>query len=178
MRTARLRLRPLAAADLDALVALDADPEVMRHVTDGRPTPRWLYEEALLPRMLGAATADRPGFLVAEDPEGAFLGWFHLRADRFEPAWAELGWRLRRAVWGRGLATEGAAALAAWARARDPLVVLSARTVPENRASVRVMEKVGLGFAGAFVFPAGGDPRFPMPAATGVLYRSPADHAG
>jgi RimJ/RimL family protein N-acetyltransferase len=37
--TDRLRLRPLATRDVAALVALDSDPEVMRYINGGRPTP-------------------------------------------------------------------------------------------------------------------------------------------
>ena len=51
------QLRPITVADLDALVALDADPEVMLFINVGQPTPRALAAEVLLPRMLGAETA-------------------------------------------------------------------------------------------------------------------------
>ncbi len=40
LETERLRLRRFVAADADLLVALDADPEVMRYITYGKPTPR------------------------------------------------------------------------------------------------------------------------------------------
>ncbi|HRI10181.1 MAG TPA: GNAT family N-acetyltransferase, partial [Nannocystaceae bacterium] len=103
--TARLHLRRLRADDLDQLVALDADPEVMRFITGGQPNPRELYEAELLPRML--AWDDLPyGFLAAHEGE-RFVGWFHLRPSVAEPAILELGYRLRREAWGRGLATEG-----------------------------------------------------------------------
>ena len=39
-QTGRLRLRRFATADVDNLVALDSDPEVMRYLTNGKPTPR------------------------------------------------------------------------------------------------------------------------------------------
>ena len=38
--TERMRLRPITLDDVDALVALDRDPEVMRYLSGGRPTPR------------------------------------------------------------------------------------------------------------------------------------------
>ena len=94
-------LRPLTADDLDALVALDQDPEVMRYINGGTPTPRVVAEELLL-RMLAQATAPGLGFFAVEASDGDFLGWMHLRLDSFEPAWAEIGYRLKRcARWRR-----------------------------------------------------------------------------
>ena len=164
------QLRPITVADLDALVALDADPEVMRFINGGQSTPRELAAEVLLPRMLAAATRPGLGFFAVESPEGAFLGWVHLRLDSFEPAWAELGYRLSRRCWGQGLATAASRLLAD--RALDELGfdTLSARAMPDNLASRRVMEKVGLRETGRFTFPARELPGLSLPAAPGVLY--------
>ncbi len=174
IRTPRMVLRPLRREDLPSLVALDADPEVVRHITGGVPTPPAVVEEVLLPRMLAAGGGDpRLGFFAAEDPaDGTFLGWFHLRPDTFEPAWLELGYRLRRACWGRGLATEGTLALRAFAAAEWPGRPHSARTVPENAASRRVMEKCGLSYAGTCRFPARAWPGLSLPELDGVVYLS------
>ena len=46
LETARLRLRAFTADDVDRLVELDSDPEVMRYITYGVPTPRDVYERA------------------------------------------------------------------------------------------------------------------------------------
>ena len=106
------QLRPLTADDLDALVELDRDPEVMRFINGGQPTPRALYVELLLPRMLAAATRPGLGFFAIESAEAGFLGWVHLRLDSFEPSWAELGYRLARPFWGQGVATGASRVLA------------------------------------------------------------------
>jgi RimJ/RimL family protein N-acetyltransferase len=164
------QLRPLAETDLDALVALDADPEVMRFINGGQPTPRALCAEVLLPRMLAAATRPGLGFFAVESPDRAFMGWMHLRLDTFEPSWAELGYRLGRPWWGHGVATSASRLLTR--RAFDELGfdVVSARAMPENGASRRVMEKVGLREAGRFVFPARALPGLNVPEVQGVLY--------
>lgn len=149
--TARLHLRRLRADDLDQLVALDADPEVMRFITGGQPNPRELYEAELLPRML--AWDDHPyGFLAAHEGE-RFVGWFHLRPSVAEPAILELGYRLRREAWGRGLATEGALALLAHAFDRLSQPAVDACAHPGNAASIGVMRRCGMTPAGAFVHP-------------------------
>jgi RimJ/RimL family protein N-acetyltransferase len=163
-------LRRLGAEDVDALVALDSDPEVMRYITGGLPTSRAAYEQVLLPRMLGQATAPGLGFFAVESPKREFLGWVHLRRDTFEPAWAELGYRFKRVTWGKGLATRVSRTLVA--RAFDELgfETVSARTVPENLASRRVMEKLGMKYAGEFEFPGSQLPGMVLPPLPGVLY--------
>ena len=60
LETGRLRLRRFDADDLDRLVELDSDPEVMRYITYGVPTPRATYEDVILPRWF-AIYAQTPG---------------------------------------------------------------------------------------------------------------------
>ncbi|MEQ1507091.1 MAG: GNAT family N-acetyltransferase [Myxococcota bacterium] len=171
--TPRMHLRPIRPDDLEALIALDADPEVVRFITGGLQLPRAAYVDGILPRMLAAGADDpRLGFFAAHEdgPDGPFLGWFHLRPDVFEPAWLEVGYRLRRSAWGQGLATEGTLALLAHARACWPGVVLSARTMTDNGASRRVMEKCGLALRGSFTYAARTYAGVALPAAAAVLY--------
>ncbi len=154
LETERLRLRRFTAADVDLLVALDADPQVMRYITYGKPTPREAYVKTYLPRWF-AIYAAQPGFgyFAAERRDtGDFLGWFHLRDDRIEPEYVELGYRLKRAAWGQGYATEGARALLAHGLAGLGIERISSRTLLGNRASQRVMEKCGLRRVGEFVY--------------------------
>lgn len=145
LSTDRLRLRKLGAEDLDALVELDADPEVMRHINDGVPNSREQYLDSLLPRMLAWSTEDPVGFYAAIH-EGEWIGWFHLRPSIADEAALELGYRLRRTAWGRGLATEGSRALAGFAvdELRPPWIDGCAR--PDNLASIAVLQKCGLSY--------------------------------
>lgn len=141
--------------DLDRLVALDSDPEVMRYITFGVPTPRETYECVVLPRWLAAAADDpRLGYFAAEDrTSGEFLGWFHLRPDRFDPGEQELGYRFARSHWGRGLATEGGLALIEHGFRVVGAPKISSRTLAGNLASQAVMRKCGLAFECGFVYP-------------------------
>jgi RimJ/RimL family protein N-acetyltransferase len=155
LETERLRLRRFTLADADLLVDLDSDPEVMRFITYGQPTPRSAYVDTYLPRWLAIYDA-QPGlgyFAADRRDTGEFLGWFHLRNDRIEAAYVELGYRLRRAAWGHGYATEGARALVQHGFTRAGAERVSARTLAGNRASRKVMEKCGLRYAGDFVYP-------------------------
>ncbi|GGO12372.1 GNAT family N-acetyltransferase [Micromonospora parathelypteridis] len=143
--TERLRLRRLTTADAGALVELDSDSEVMRFLTGGVATPLATVRDEQLPRLL--AGYDRhPGLgrWAALDREtGEFLGWFALdpSADGTE---AELGYRLRRATWGRGLATEGSRALVRYAFDTVGVRRVWAETMAVNERSRRVMAKAGL----------------------------------
>ena len=151
-RAARLYLRRLQPNDASLLFELDSDPEVMRFISKGQPTPLARIEKEYLPRMLGYYRHSPPqGFWAAHlrDTE-EFIGWFHLRPDKIEPQAMELGYRLKRKFWGRGLATEGSRALLGNAFGEWRYEMVCARTLAVNLASRRVMEKIGLRFEREF----------------------------
>jgi RimJ/RimL family protein N-acetyltransferase len=147
LRTERLVLRKFTPDDVDVLVELDSDPGVMHFVTGGVPTSRQEIVDDFLPAFL--AYYDRYagfGFWAAVDrATGGFLGWFHLRpAPGDAPDEVELGYRLRRAAWGRGYATEGSRALIAKAFTELGVRRVHAETMTVHHASRAVMERAGL----------------------------------
>lgn len=145
--TERLVLRRFTAADVDPLVELDSDPAVMRYITGGLATPRSEIVDEVLPCWLGhyEKYSHYGFFAVQERTTGHFLGWFHLRPGAgVGPDEPELGYRLRRSSWGRGLATEGSRALVDAAFAEHGARRVYAETMAVNTASRRVMEKAGL----------------------------------
>ena len=146
--TERMYFRELCKNDVDVLFQLDSDPEVMRHISKGVPTARETFEIAYLPRMMAWQNQSPPrGFWAAHLRESdEFVGWFHLRPDKISPDEMELGYRLKRAVWGRGLATAGSRALLEKAFGKWGYSKVCARTLAGNFASRRVMEKAGLSF--------------------------------
>ncbi len=154
LETPRLLLRRFTTDDVDALVALDADPAVMRYINGGHPTS---YEEIAgdtLPAFLAYYERGASwGFWAAiEKASGQFLGWFHLRPHRGDPDdEPELGYRLVASSWGRGYASEGSLALIDKAFSELGAQRVYAQTMAVNTASRRVMEKAGLRFVRAFV---------------------------
>ncbi len=152
--TERLYLRRLWPEDVGLLFELDSDPEVMRFISKGQPTPLARMENDYLPRILAYYQEWPPqGFWIAHlRVSDEFIGWFHLRPDRMQPEEMELGYRLKRRVWGRGLATEGSRALVEGAFAQWGYQKVCARTLAVNLASRRVMEKTGLRFEHEFVW--------------------------
>jgi RimJ/RimL family protein N-acetyltransferase len=153
LETERLVLRQFTHDDVDDLVELDGDPEVMRFINGGRPTPREEIEEDVLPAFLRYYERDAGhGFWAAvERSTGRFVGWFHLRpAEGAPPGEVELGYRLRRSAWGKGYATEGSRALIDKAFVELGVERVVAFTMVVNVASRRVMEKAGLRFVRVF----------------------------
>lgn len=147
LETERLVLRRVTMADVDLLVELDSDPEVMRYLTGGSATPREVIEHDYVPHWLRYYDQYKGfGFWVAiEKATGRFLGWFHFRPPAGAAAdVVELGYRLRRAAWGQGYATEGSRALITRGFTELGVRRVVASTYQDNLASRRVMEKVGL----------------------------------
>jgi RimJ/RimL family protein N-acetyltransferase len=147
LETERLMLRRFTAADADNLVALDGDPDVMRYISGGPPTPREMIERDILPRWL-AYYDEHPGFghwAAVERAGGSFLGWFGFHpSDGADPAEVELGYRLRKTAWGKGYATEGSRALIRRGFTELGVCRVVAGTYQDNIGSRRVMEKAGL----------------------------------
>ena len=147
LETERMLLRRFTAGDVDHLVELDSDPEVMRFITGGRPTPREVIQRDILPAFLRSyePISGLGVFAAIEKESGEFLGLFGFRAkDALDPKEVSLGYRLRRAVWGQGFATEGARALIHKGFTELGVQRVVATTYQDNLASRRVMEKAGL----------------------------------
>jgi ribosomal-protein-alanine N-acetyltransferase len=145
LTTERLLLRRWREADRLPFQRLNADPRVMEFMP-GLLAPE--DSDGLIDRI--ETHFERYGFgpFAAELLEdGAFLGYIGLFVPAFQahftPA-VEIAWRLDAGYWGRGLATEGARAVARHAFAELGLASLVSFTVPENLRSRRVMEKLGM----------------------------------
>lgn len=135
VETERMVLRPITLDDVDELVALDRDPEVMRYLTGGRPTPRDQVITIVRQRI-------NCRWMAFDRSSHEFVGWVGLvPTARDEYA---VGFRLRHAMWGRGLATEGARALITAAFGELGALRISAETMAVNVRSRRVMERCGL----------------------------------
>ena len=143
IETERMVLRPITADDVGLLVALDSDPEVMRYINGGRPTP-YAEAEGIVRRSLGHR------WLGFDKPTDEFVGWFGIRLSDDRGRERELGYRLRRAEWGKGFATEGSLALIAAAFTQFDTERIWAQTMAVNTASRRVMERCGLRYVRTF----------------------------
>lgn len=141
--TPRLALRPRTLAELEDCLAMDREPEVTRHI-DGPWTDPDAHRRFVTDRIT-RAYPDGMGYWTVRTrtPESRFLGWVLLiPADTVGPE-IEIGWRLVRAAWGHGYATEATAPVLAHARGTLGVTVI-ADIDADNIASTRVAEKIGL----------------------------------
>ncbi|GAB1543430.1 GNAT family N-acetyltransferase [Scytonema sp. NUACC21] len=156
LETERLILRQLTTEDAENLFKLDSDPQVMRFINGGKPTEYNVITEDTLPRLLGYYQKyDRFGFwATVEKSTNDFLGWFHVYPAIENKFAAELqivqnheialGYRLRQSSWGKGYATEVSKVLVNKGFREWNVQRVVAWALAVNKASIRVMEKVGL----------------------------------
>ena len=168
LETERVLLRRFTPEDADNLFALDSDPDVMRYLTGGVPRSYAETKEETLPRHISyyEKYTDFGVWAAIEKATGAFIGWFHFRPDARNPDEdIELGYRLMRAAWGKGYATEVSRALLR--RGFEELGVkrVTARAMKANRASWHVMEKLGMNFEMEYT-----EEKFPVADKTAVRY--------
>jgi ribosomal-protein-alanine N-acetyltransferase len=143
--TQRLRLRPCAEADVPRLHALLTHPDVRRYLLDDIVVGReWVFDLVESSRRT-FADASFGLWCLESRPGDEFAGLAGLRvtAGAREP---QLLYALDPAHWGRGLATEASEAVGDYAFDELGYRELLASTDPPNRASIRVMERLGLRF--------------------------------
>ncbi|HSB61274.1 MAG TPA: GNAT family N-acetyltransferase [Vicinamibacteria bacterium] len=147
LETARLVLRPLSDGDEEALFSQWNDHEVRRWLFDGEPVSR----EAVRAQIARSRTSfARDGFglftLAPRERPARLVGFAGLRRLGGEGE-VELLYALLPAEWGRGLATEAAAAVLRVAFEQAGLAEVLAGADRENAASFRVMARLGMTFA-------------------------------
>lgn len=140
--TVRLRFREMTAADLDDMARLLGDPRVMEFY----PAPKSRDEAAAWIAWNQKNYAEHGyGLWVIETHTFEFVGdsgltWQNVNGT---PK-LEVGYHVRADLHGRGLATEAAAACRDFARRHTNATDLVAIIHPDNRASERVAEKIGM----------------------------------
>ncbi|WP_279050251.1 GNAT family N-acetyltransferase [Cedecea davisae] len=153
-QTERLILRPWREEDLPSFAEMNADPEVMRYFLNPLTEDEsrdylesfrqrmaengfgfWALEERSSGELAGFVGLNRPGYTLP-----------------FSPC-VEIGWRLRKAFWGKGYAPEAAARALRVGFEEYGLESIVAFTALPNMPSQRVMEKLGMTREGEFDHP-------------------------
>ena len=145
LRTERLLLRQWRDSDREPFAELNADPETMRYF----PATMTREQSDSFVERIGEGFAERGFGLWAVEVPGVtpFAGFVGLSVPRFETDFTpcvEVGWRLAADVWGRGYASEGARAAVGYGFGEAGLDEIVSFTVPENRRSRSVMERIGM----------------------------------
>lgn len=144
LETERLILRQWREEDRAPFATMNADPEVLRFFPS---TLTRAESDALFDRFVTEwSRSGRSFHAVEEKASGRFIGFVGVAAMPavVESTATQVGWRLARDTWGRGYAPEAATAAMDAAFADPAVVEIIAYTVPANRPSIRVMEKLGL----------------------------------
>ena len=142
MTAARVRLRLWQDADIDAFAAMNADPDVMRHFI----SPLSADESWRALDRFRRAIDERGWGLWAVEADGAFAGFTGLSEPAFSAHFTpcvEIGWRLIREYWGRGIAFAAAQQAEHYAFTVLNLDQLVSFTAETNTRSRRLMERLG-----------------------------------
>ncbi|AJP03961.1 acetyltransferase [Streptomyces cyaneogriseus subsp. noncyanogenus] len=175
LRTDRLLLRSWRESDLAPWAALNADPEVRRHLPG---VPDRARCDAAAGRFQDELDRRGWGFWAVEVRRtGEFIGFTGLDpVEEGQPfTGVEAGWRLARPAWGHGYATEAARAALAFGFTELGLPEILAVTTCGNLRSQAVMRRLGMTRDPADDFADPGVPEGPLRRC--VLYRSTAPGA-
>ncbi|MEZ2740850.1 GNAT family N-acetyltransferase [Comamonas jiangduensis] len=145
LETTRLLLRQWKDTDYPAFARMSADAETMRYF----PSVLTENESRVIADRCRALIESRGwgGWAAENKASKEFIGWIGLHVPSAELPFApcvEIGWRLARHAWGKGLATEGASAALDFAWHELGLSEVVAFTTLGNKRSERVMQRLGM----------------------------------
>lgn len=151
IKTDSVVLRNFRNTDSLNIKELDSDPEVMKYLTDGVPSSEEIIQKTM-DVFLGFVdrTQGKYGFWAAEDIKTKeFIGWFQLRPLKEDPdnfKVLELGYRLKKKFWGKGIGTEVSRLLLKRAFNELNATEVWAIAHRNNNSSTNIMRKCGLSF--------------------------------
>lgn len=151
VETARLRLRRLDRGDAEAIGRLFAIPAVTHHLAVGELADAHearKFADAFIAKAREEFAKAGCGAMAVVDRRNVLLGYCGLRPLPDIADTVELLYALLPRYWGLGLATEAAHATLVWGFARLSIEEILGLAALENVASRRVMEKLGMGYAG------------------------------
>ncbi len=154
LETTRLQLRDWKETDLDPFRRLNADDKVMTYF------PKTLSSEetnAFYKSIVSEIKECGFGlYAVEEKTNNEFIGFIGFNRATFEADFTpciEIGWRLKKEAWGKGYATEGAAACLEYGLTELNFNEVYSFTADVNQPSKKVMKKIGMNFIKIFNHP-------------------------
>ena len=144
LETERLILRPFRLEDAESCVRnWAADPEVYRYISQEAQTAKDVYDW-LSTADEAYASPETYYWAIVEKSKGEVIGEIFVDDFGSRNRWCELDWKIGRPFWGKGYATEAASAVLRYSRDRVGFHRIQAKCCVENRASERVMHKLGM----------------------------------
>ena len=145
LHTERLLLRPIVLEDAPAFYSLDIDPEVNRYT--GEPPPKSLEEvEQRIANYPDYRDYGYGRLACVHRATGDVIGFCGLKKLPELSGEVDIGYRLARAYWGRGLATEAATTAMAFGFEELKLPRIIALVDRANQRSVRVVSKLEMAY--------------------------------
>lgn len=148
--TERLSIRPLGPADITGFFELQGNPKVMRYTTGQAQTLAEAEED--LKRVIEKTADAKDGFHVwglFQKEDGAMVGTCAvILAEEEGKKVGEIGYRLLERMWGKGYGKEIGRGLVKYGLEGMGLEGLLAYTAKENAGSLRILESLGMTFAG------------------------------
>lgn len=147
IETERLILRTFTKDDASLIYELNQDPEVIKYTLDPMHDlahAQEVLEQVILPQY---ELYHHGRWATHTKEDGHFIGWCGLKY-RPELNEVDLGYRFIQSTWGKGYATESAKACIQYGFERLGLQHIVGRALPENLASVKVLEKCGMTYRG------------------------------
>jgi len=155
IETDRLILRDIEETDVEGIFALDSDPEVhtflgtqpIKTLDQAREIIQYIrkqYEENGIGR-----------WAIVDKQSNDFVGWTGLKYEqlvRKEFDYYDIGYRLRRAYWGKGIATETALESLKYGFEKLNLKEICGAAAIAHQASNHILQKIGLRFVETFEF--------------------------
>jgi ribosomal-protein-alanine N-acetyltransferase len=154
IQTQRLGLRVFTEEDKARFAVINTDSDVMRYYP---ATLSNQESDALVDRIISQQAKYGYSLYAADHLEAdefiGFIGFLYSDfASPYTPC-TEIGWRLDKAFWNQGLATEGAGACLDYGFKKMPLTEIYSWTAVPNRPSAKVMQKIGMQYIANFDHP-------------------------
>jgi len=142
LRSSRVRLRKWAFGDLPCVQEASTDPEIPRGTTVPARYTNELGREWIERQWSRQTSSQGLSLAVIEEVTGLAVGLVYLGLRKPE-GHCEIGYWLAPSARGRGLGTEAVRLASKWTLADTDVYRLYAHVVPDNEASLAVMQKCG-----------------------------------
>ena len=148
LETQRLVLRPFEEADAPALFPIMNDPEVTANLLISPTFSEEDVAESIGKRIAALESRERYSLAVVLKETGELIGVCSLISVSWEHLHAEVVYYLGKEFWGKGYTTEAARRLVQFGFEELGLERISVGCFVRNKASARIIEKLGFTFEG------------------------------
>ncbi|MEO8412065.1 MAG: GNAT family N-acetyltransferase [Ginsengibacter sp.] len=145
--TPRLFLRRFTEADAPLIFALNSDPEIVKYVHEPVLQNEAAAKKILINSILPQYKINLGRWAILTKSDYEFIGWCGLKYME-ETGIIDLGYRLLKAAWGKGYATEAAQYTVIYGLKNLKIEMITGRAHIDNIASIKVLEKIGMRYVG------------------------------